>query len=711
VAILTDSYTSAAFTDKNVGTGKTVNVSGISISGTDSGNYTLNGVTTVTTTANITQRTLNVSATGMNKVYDGTTSATVTLSDDRVSGDMLTDSYTSATFTDRNVGTGKTVNVSGISITGPDSGNYTLNGVTTETTTANITTRPITVTAASDTKTYDGTTTSTGAPTITMGSLATGDTMTSFTQVFDSRNAGSRTLIPSGTVNDGNGGNSYAYTFATTNGTINKRPITVTAATDTKIYDGTTASTGAPTITTGSLATGDTTTNFTQVFDSRNAGSRTLIPSGTVNDGNGGNNYAYTFATANGTINKRAITVTAATDTKIYDGTTTSTGAPTITTGSLATGDTTTNFTQVFDSKNAGSRMLIPGGTVNDGNGGSNYAYTFANANGTINPAATSTTVSSSVNPSVFQQSVTFTATVKNTQTSPIPTGSVQFVIDGVNFGSPVGLVAGVASISSGTLAVNTHTVQANFVNADGNFSNGNGSLSGGQVVNKASTTTSVISSANPSVLNQSVTFTATVTVVAPGSGSPTAPTGSVTFADTTTSTTIGTVPLGAGGTAAISTSSLPVNANNIKATYSGDGNFTGSNNSLVQTVQYASGGMCDGDAGHLILQPINADGTSVFNGKSTSPAKFRVCDANGVSIGTPGVVTAFNIIKIVGGTVANVDEDVVSTTPDTVFRWDPTAQQWIFNINNKSLQSNQTYFFRITLNDGTTILFNYGLK
>ncbi len=56
-------------------------------------------------------------------------------------------------------------------------------------------------------------------------------------------------------------------------------------------------------------------------------------PAAIVNDGNGGNNYTYTFVTAAGTINQLAITVTAATDTKTYDGTTTSVGMPTITTG------------------------------------------------------------------------------------------------------------------------------------------------------------------------------------------------------------------------------------------------------------------------------------------------------------------------------------------------------------------------------------------
>jgi hypothetical protein len=131
----------------------------------------------------------------------------------------------------------------------------------------------------------------------------------------------------------------------------------------------------------------------------------------------------------------------------------------------------------------------------------------------------------------------------------------------------------------------------------------------------------------------------------------------------------------------------------------------------MTYSVIYAVGGLCLGSPGHQILQPINVDGSSVFNGKSTSPAKFRVCDANGMSIGTPGVVSSFSIYQVISGTMTAPNEDVPSTTPDTAFRWDPTAQQWIFNINNKSYPSNQTYFFRIALNDGTSIIFDYGLK
>ncbi len=246
----------------------------------------------------------------------------------------------------------------------------------------------ITVTAATDTKTYDGTTTSAATPIVTPG-LGAGDTA-DFTQVFDSRNAGSQTLTASGIVDDGNGGANYSYTFVTAAGTINQLAITVTAATDTKTYDGTTTSAATPIVTPG-LGDGDT-ADFTQVFDSRNAGSQTLTASGIVDDGNGGANYSYTFVTAAGTINQLAITVTAATDTKTYDGTTASSGVPTITAGSLATGDTTTSFTQVFDSRNAGPESLVPSGIVDDGNGGANYSYTFVAAAGTINQLAITVT-------------------------------------------------------------------------------------------------------------------------------------------------------------------------------------------------------------------------------------------------------------------------------------------------------------------------------
>ena len=164
-----------------------------------------------------------------------------------------------------------------------------------------------------------------------------------------------------------------------------------------------------------------------------------------------------------------------------------------------------------------------------------------------------------------------------------------------------------------------------------------------------------------------------------------------------------------------IDSHAIPVSANLYTVTYNyaGDANFLNAPMaSTTLSVKYASVGVCGGDLGHTILQPINTNGTSVFSSKSTSPAKFRVCDANGGSVGTPGVVKTFVLYQIVNGTTTTVNESVDSTTPDTTFRWDTTSQQWIFNISNKNLgPANQTYFFLITLNDGTTIPFSYGLK
>ena len=131
--------------------------------------------------------------------------------------------------------------------------------------------------------------------------------------------------------------------------------------------------------------------------------------------------------------------------------------------------------------------------------------------------------------------------------------------------------------------------------------------------------------------------------------------------------------------------------------------------------VLYATGGLCAGDVGHAIRQPINVDGSSVWKQNATVPAKFAVCDANGVSIGTPGVVSNFLLIQTINGTVTTaVNELPDSTTPDTAFRWDPTGQQWIYNINTKAAPVNkagQTYVFTITLNDGSTIGFRFGLR
>jgi hypothetical protein len=79
--------------------------------------------------------------------------------------------------------------------------------------------------------------------------------------------------------------------------TITGRPITVRAATNTKTYDGTTSAAAKPTITSGTLASGQT-GMFSETYDNPNTGiNKTLTPTGTVRDSSGDvtANYTITF--------------------------------------------------------------------------------------------------------------------------------------------------------------------------------------------------------------------------------------------------------------------------------------------------------------------------------------------------------------------------------------------------------------------------------
>ncbi|MCX6879552.1 MAG: DUF2341 domain-containing protein [Verrucomicrobia bacterium] len=105
----------------------------------------------------------------------------------------------------------------------------------------------------------------------------------------------------------------------------------------------------------------------------------------------------YTLAGASGSvmIHQLATTVTAVPAIKTYDGTTPAAGLPTIT-PALAGGDTTTIHSQAFETATAGigNKVIIPSITINDGNGGANYALTLVNCpTGTINQAPATVTL------------------------------------------------------------------------------------------------------------------------------------------------------------------------------------------------------------------------------------------------------------------------------------------------------------------------------
>jgi hypothetical protein len=241
----------------------------------------------------------------------------------------------------------------------------------------------------------------------------------------------------------------------------------------------------------------------------------------------------------------------------------------TYTTSSLAAGTHTITAIYSGDSSFAGSSGSLSGGqTVNQ-------------------PASTATTtsVTSSANPSVSGQGITFTATVTAGGGSGTPTGTVQFVIDSGNAGGPVSLISAggrtTATYTTSSLSVGSHTVSAIY-SGDSAFAGSSGHLSGNQIVNQPTsiaTTTTVASSANPSVSNQNITFTATVNPAGGGT-----PTGTVQFV-IDSGNAGGPVSLNRGVATSGSISSLAVGSHSIQAIYSGDSNFTGSTGSLTQIV------------------------------------------------------------------------------------------------------------------------------
>src|SRR5215472_7054214 len=109
-------------------------------------------------------------------------------------------------------------------------------------------------------------------------------------------------------------------------------------------------------------------------------------------------------------------------------------------------------------------------------------------------------------------------------------------------------------------------------------FSSPRAVLAGNAQGATSSTTTTLLSSLNPSYFTQSSTLTATVT-----SGTTGTPTGTVTFLDGTTQ--LGQVALGANGQAQFPTSALAVGSHSISAQYGGDANFGGSSGVLTQVV------------------------------------------------------------------------------------------------------------------------------
>jgi hypothetical protein len=181
--------------------------------------------------------------------------------------------------------------------------------------------------------------------------------------------------------------------------------------------------------------------------------------------------------------------------------------------------------------------------------------------------------LNSSLDPSLVGQMVQFTDTVSGS--SSTPTGTVTFEDASNVLGAETLDANGVAAFSTAGLAVGSHNIIANY-SGDANYAANSAALT--QTVNAKTTSTSLTSSLNPALVNQSVTFTTQVTSSQGGT-----PTGSVTFLDGPNA--LGIVALDANGNASFSTAGLTIGSHTITANYGGDANYAANNAMLTQVV------------------------------------------------------------------------------------------------------------------------------
>nr|WP_269751347.1 YDG domain-containing protein [Azospira inquinata] len=436
------------FADKNVGTGKAVTISGYTISGADAGNYNL--VQPTGLTANITKADLTVSGlSASSKVYDTTTAATLTgtAAISALGSDAVTLSGTGAgAFADKNVGTGKTVTVSGYTISGADAGNYNL--VQSAGLTANITKADMALSGLSaSSKIYDATTAATLSGTATVSALGSDTVTLSGTGVgnFADKNVGTgKAVTVSGyTLSGADAGNYNLVAPASLTANITKANLAVSGVTaSNKVYDGTAAATLAGSAAVSALGSDTVTLNGTGAgtFADKNAGTgKAVTVSGyTISGADAGNYNLVQPAGLTADITKANLTLSGS---KTYDGTT-AVGGSTLTAAGV-NGETFT-VSGSGDSSNLASKNVQTGSTLSSvtgltlgasGNGGLASNYNTLGATGsTYSVAAKPLTLSGiTASDKVYDGSVAATLnTTGVTYTGLIGGDSVSFGGTGV---------------------------------------------------------------------------------------------------------------------------------------------------------------------------------------------------------------------------------------------------------------------------------------
>ncbi|MFN8833833.1 MAG: YDG domain-containing protein, partial [Betaproteobacteria bacterium] len=314
--------------------------------------------------------------TAQNKTYDSNTSATLLTSGATLSGRIGSDDLSvsgTGTFDSANVGTSKTVTLSGLNLGGAAAGNYVLAAVGQQaSTTAVITPAPLTIQGATASTTY---TASARTNTFTASGLLGSDSVSSVSGRASGTSAGTYLDALSGATGTGLG--NYSITYVNGALTITPAPLTIQGATASTTY---TASAQTNTFTASGLLGSDSVSSVSGRASGTSAGTYLDTLSGATGTGLG--NYSISYVNGALTITPAPLTIQGATASTTY---TAGAQTNTFSASGLLGSDSVASVSGRASGTNAGTYLDTLSGATGTGLG--NYSITYVNGALTITPA------------------------------------------------------------------------------------------------------------------------------------------------------------------------------------------------------------------------------------------------------------------------------------------------------------------------------------
>jgi O-glycosyl hydrolase len=284
-------------------------------------------------------------------------------------------------------------------------------------------------------------------------------------------------------------------------------------------------------------------------------------------------------------------------------------------------------------------------------------------ATGSTGPASTSTMLTVTPNPAVAGATVTLTANVGYSSTTPPapPTGIVTF-LDGTTTLGTANLANGVATFTTTTLAAATHSLTASYAGSTG----ADASLSTAvplviTAAPPASTSLALMVSPNPATAGAPVMLTATISSAAG------VPTGSITFLDGATSIGTGTL---SNGVASFTISTFAAGTHSLTASFAGTTSYAASTSAAVSLVVNAPAPAATTTVLTATPNPVAAGANAVLTATVTSasgtPTGSVAFFDGATSIGTMTLtngVASFTTSTLSAGTTHSVTAVYAGTT------------------------------------------------